>query len=184
MKLIVGLGNPGPKYDKTRHNIGFEALDKIAAESGVTPRAKFNGNILELGVGEEKTILLYPHTYMNNSGTSVRAALDFFKVPCESVLVVCDDFNLPVGTLRFRSGGSAGGQKGLADILRKLGTDEVPRLRIGVGPLPQGRDVSNFVLGKFAPQERAEIDFTLDRTKRAIADWIAHDLTYCMNQYN
>lgn len=182
--MIVGLGNPGPKYEKTRHNVGFEALDRIAADSGVTPRAKFNGNIVELGVGTEKTVLLYPHTYMNNSGTSVRAAFDFFKTPCESVLVVCDDFNLPVGTLRFRGGGSAGGQKGLADILRKLGTDEVPRLRIGIGPLPQGRDVSNFVLGKFAPQERAEIDFTLDRVKNAIADWIAHDLTYCMNQYN
>ena len=137
MKLIVGLGNPGRKYQGTRHNIGFEVVLELAARyQAGSFRRKFNGKVNEVRVGETPALLLLPTTYMNLSGSSVLAARDFYRIPTEEVLVVCDDFNLSLAQLRFRARGSAGGQKGLADILRRLGTQEVSRLRFGVGAPP------------------------------------------------
>jgi peptidyl-tRNA hydrolase, PTH1 family len=143
MKLVVGLGNPGKKYQGTRHNVGFEVLDELARRTQAGgPKSKFSGNLVETRVDEEKLLLLYPHTYMNLSGNSVRPAFDFYKLELPDVLVVCDDFNLPVGKLRLRPQGSSGGQKGLADIVRKLGSEEVPRLRIGIGRPPGRMDAA------------------------------------------
>ena len=117
MKLVVGLGNPGRRYQGTRHNVGYAILAELARRHGITPpKAKFHGEAVEADLGGQKTLLLSPITFMNRSGTSVQEAMSFFKLPNQELLVLCDDLNLPVGKLRFRGGGSSGGQKGLDDI--------------------------------------------------------------------
>ncbi len=121
---------------------------------------------------------------MNLSGTSVLAARDFYKLNNEDLLIVCDDFNLPLGTLRVRPQGSAGGQKGLADVVRRLGTDEVPRLRIGVGPLPPNWNAVDFVLGRFSKEESIEATFAIIRAADAVVDWANLSMQECMNRYN
>lgn len=185
MKLVVGLGNPGKKYEGTRHNVGFEVLGELGRRHQAgPPKSKFNGQLAEVGLGGQKVLLLWPHTYMNNSGNSIRAAFDFYKLALEDVLVVCDDFNLPLAKLRLKGKGTAGGQKGLADAIRKLGSQEVPRLRIGIGEPREGADISAFVLSGFARDDRAEMDLCIQKAATAVEDWVAQGLTYAMNQYN
>jgi len=150
MKIVVGLGNPGREYDGTRHNVGFEVLAMIAQRFDVgRPKAKFKAEVAEVSIKNQKTILLSPLTFMNLSGQSVRAALDFYKLPLNDVLVVCDDINLDVARLRFRPSGSAGGQNGLKNIIQQLGSQDFGRLRVGVGKTPANWNASDFVLGKF-----------------------------------
>jgi peptidyl-tRNA hydrolase, PTH1 family len=185
MKLVVGLGNPGRKYEKTRHNVGFDVLDVVARKfSALTPSAKFEGRLTEVTIGGIKTLLLWPQTFMNLSGTSLGKAKEFYRIPDEDLLVVCDDFNLPLERLRFRAGGSSGGQKGLADIVRRLGNEEFSRLRIGVGPVPTGWDAADFVLGKFSKDEGPRIEMAIDRAAEAVADWVTSGTAVCMNRYN
>jgi PTH1 family peptidyl-tRNA hydrolase len=185
MKLIVGLGNPGAKYKDTRHNVGFEVAARLAKKFGTaSPRAKFQGETVEAGVGGHKALLLTPLTFMNASGGSVLEARDFFKIESDNILVVCDDFALPLAKLRLRGKGSSGGQNGLDDILRRLGTNEIPRLRIGVGPLPLGRDAAGFVLGKFTKDEQPEIAYAIDRAAEAVEVWIREGLPTAMSRYN
>jgi PTH1 family peptidyl-tRNA hydrolase len=184
MKLIVGLGNPGRKYEQTRHNIGFMVASKVASLIGASPsRVRFEGEVAE-GIGQEKLVILCPHTYMNASGKSVRKACDFYKLsPCD-LLVICDDLNLPAGRLRFRALGSAGGQKGLADIIRHLGTDDFPRLRIGIGQPPLGWEASDYVLGKFTKQEQDKIESSTTDAAHAVIQWAAEGIGSAMNRYN
>jgi len=185
MKLVVGLGNPGTQYAGTRHNVGFEVLRALAAKHGVSsPRARFQGETVEANIGGEKVLLLTPLTYMNLSGGSVLAARDFYKIELDDLLIICDDFALPLAKLRFRAKGSSGGQKGLEDVIRRLGTDEFPRLRIGIGSPPPGRDVTGYVLGKFTKEEQPEIDSALTRAVEAAAIWTKTGTQQCMNQYN
>jgi PTH1 family peptidyl-tRNA hydrolase len=185
MKLVVGLGNPGRKYEKTRHNIGFELINELARRHGSgLPKGKFQGEVIDASIGGEKVLLLKPHTYMNLSGNSIQPAMDFFKLELEDLLVVCDDFNLTLASLRFRAKGSAGGQKGLADTIRRLGSQEFTRLRVGIGPLPEHYDVSDFVLSKYSPEDRADIEQTILRAADAVADWIGKGVDFCMNRYN
>jgi PTH1 family peptidyl-tRNA hydrolase len=193
MKLIVGLGNPGHKYEKTRHNVGYAVLDEIERRSGMSVaqrRSAFHGLRADANIGGdgssggEKALLLWPHTYMNRSGLSVAEACHFYKLDHEDLLVVCDDFNLPLGKLRFRPEGSAGGQKGLADIIRSLGTEDVPRLRIGIGPVPERLAGTDFVLGRFAKDEAVEASLSIARAGDAVADWVRRGIDECMNLYN
>lgn len=185
MKLVVGLGNPGRRYVGTRHNIGFEVLAELARAYGTTkPRRRFEGEVVEAAIEGESLLLLCPHTYMNRSGGSVQLARDFYKLENQELLVVCDDFNLTLGRLRFRSGGSAGGQKGLRDIIQRLGTEQFPRLRIGIGPPKENWDVADFVLSKFEKPLRREVQAIVLRAATAVADWSRHGTEYCMNQYN
>jgi PTH1 family peptidyl-tRNA hydrolase len=185
MKLIVGLGNPGRRYVGTRHNIGWEVVAAVARRcGGGYPRARFDGEVVEVVMADEKTLLLCPHTYMNLSGSSVQPARDFHQLQNEDLIVVCDDFNLPLAKLRFRAKGSSGGQKGLDDIIRRLGTDQFPRLRIGIGTPPPQWDVAAYVLSKFADEERKVIDVTIPKAVDALVDWVRHGVDYCMNRYN
>lgn len=185
MKLVVGLGNPGRKYDGTRHNLGFEVLRELARRHGDgKPKQKFDGEIVEARIGDERTLLLCPLTYMNRSGSSVGKAREFYKLDDGDLLIVCDDFNLPLGRLRVRSKGSAGGQKGLADIIRCLGSDQLARLRIGIGPVPEGWDPVDFVLGRFARDEGAVAAETVGRAADAAECWIREGTAACMNRYN
>ena len=200
MKLVAGLGNPGRKYEGTRHNVGFAVVREVARRHG-TGQAKnsFQADVMEAAWGgasdkssggdksggeKQKVLLVLPQTFMNLSGNSVGAARDFYKLANEDLLIVCDDFNIPLGKLRFRTGGSAGGQKGLADVIRRLGTEEVPRLRIGVGPVPANWDPINFVLGKFTAEESSEIAIAVQRAADAVVDWASEGIAVCMNRYN
>jgi len=185
MKLVVGLGNPGRKYEGTRHNVGFLVIAELARKYGQSkPKQAFQGEILEARLDTEKTLLLCPHTLMNLSGGSVLAARDFYKIPAEDLLVVSDDFNLPLAKLRFRSSGSSGGQKGLEDIIRRLGTDEVPRLRIGIGSPVGGREAADFVLGRFTKAELPDMEEAVWRAADAIVVWAREGLAVCMNRFN
>jgi PTH1 family peptidyl-tRNA hydrolase len=185
MKLIVGLGNPGRQYVGTRHNVGFEVINEAVRRWGTSGgRNKFQGDVFEATVENERVLLLMPYTFMNLSGASVLAARDFHKVAGEDLLIVCDDLNLPTGQLRFRANGSSGGQKGMEDIIRRLGTNEVPRLRIGIDRPAAGRDVSGYVLGKFTAAEQTEIDIAIQKAADGVRDWIKLGLTACMNRYN
>ena len=185
MKLIVGLGNPGSRYTGTRHNIGFEVIAELARRHAAgSPREKFQAELAEANIAGEKTLLMCPLTFMNLSGQAVQPARDFYKIENNDLLVVCDDFALPLGKLRIRAQGSAGGQKGLDDIIRRLGTDELPRLRIGIGPLPESWEAANFVLGKFSKEESAEATEMVKRSADAVASWVRDGLAKAMNQYN
>ena len=185
MKLIVGLGNPGAQYKDSRHNVGFEVAAVLAKKyASGTPRAKFQGEIVEAAIAAERVLLLTPLTFMNLSGASVLATRDFYKIEPVDTLVVCDDFNLPLGKLRLRPKGSAGGQKGLEDILRRLGTEELPRLRLGIGPPPPGRDVAGYVLSRFAKDEQPIVADAVKRAAEAAAAWAQQGLEAAMNRYN
>jgi PTH1 family peptidyl-tRNA hydrolase len=185
MKLIVGLGNPGRKYQGSRHNIGFEVVIELAARHQAGKfRRKFKGEISEIRLDETQALLLLPTTYMNLSGSSVLAARDFYQIPTEDLLVVCDDFQLSLAQLRFRSRGSAGGQKGLADILRRLGTQEIPRLRFGVGAPPPQWDVADYVLSKFRDEELDGVVAAVKRAAVGVEEWVQSGIEYCMNHYN
>lgn len=183
-KLVVGLGNPGSKYEGTRHNIGFEAVDRLALAGPDSRFAKkFDGQLAEVEIDFRRVLLLKPETFMNLSGRSVASALRFYKLQPTDVLVLCDDLNLPLGKIRIRKGGSDGGQKGLRDISAQLGTDDYSRLRVGIGD--RGAiDAADFVLSRFRSAERSEIDDALIVATQAVAVWIAQGTDAAMNRFN
>lgn len=185
-ELIVGLGNPGSKYDRTRHNIGFAFIDRLAQhwQISLTSERRFQGEYGEgLGGQGRRVRLLKPHTYMNNSGQSIRAVIDWFKLEPASVLVIYDEMALPVGKLRLRLKGSAGGHNGMRSIISHLGTPEVPRLRIGIGSPPpeRGKDTISFVLGRFAPLENQllpeVLNLGVDAVEMALKKGIEQSMT-------
>jgi len=187
--LVVGLGNPGRQYAGTRHNVGFEVIEILRSRHGLSPgRKAFEGVLTEWrlgGPGEGGRVwLLQPHTFMNLSGRSASQACAFYKVPPADVLVVLDDLALPLGQVRARAQGSAGGHNGLSDVLAALGTDQVPRLRIGIGAPPSVMDPRDYVLGTFCAGERAAIQEGLQRGADAVEDWVRHGIAFVMNRYN
>jgi PTH1 family peptidyl-tRNA hydrolase len=185
MKLVVGLGNPGRRYVGTRHNLGYAVLSELARRYATgRVQEKFQGEVVEADLEGRRALLLSPVTFMNLSGASVLAAVDFYKLPREELLVVCDDLSLPVGRLRMRTRGSSGGQKGLEDIVRRLGTEEVPRLRIGIGSPPEGWEAANYVLGKFGKEELPQIEQAIRDAVEAVVTWARQGIEYCMNRYN
>ena len=192
VKLIVGLGNPGKKYEQTRHNVGFEVMrllarryaDGLESDHGGGGRNKFEGELREIVLAGERTLLLMPHTFMNLSGRSVRQAVDFFKISLGDVLVICDDFHLDLGKLRFRPRGTDGGQKGLANIIQNLASNQFSRLRLGIGPVPERWNPADFVLGKFAREEQGRLDETLLRAADGASLWAGEGIEKAMNQYN
>jgi PTH1 family peptidyl-tRNA hydrolase len=185
VKILVGLGNPGSAYEGTRHNVGFDVLEIIARRSGSPGRrGRFQGETAQVAIRGCPVILLWPLTWMNLSGSCLLAARDFYKTNDADMLVICDDFNLPSGTIRVRPGGSAGGQNGLADILRRLGTTTIPRLRVGIGPVPSAWKPADFVLGRFSRAERDSLGPTLERAADAAEEWVAVGIQAAMNRYN
>jgi len=191
-QLIVGLGNPEPKYDRTRHNIGFNAVDALAQswQISLSENRKFQGIF---GEGNrprgQKIRLLKPLTYMNLSGQSIRAVADWYKIPAESVLVVYDDMDLPIGKIRMRLSGSAGGHNGMKSAIAHLGTDKFPRLRIGIGK-PQNevsqkeKDTSSFVLGKFSSEETQLLENVLKLVREAVELSLHQGVEKSMSLYN
>lgn len=186
-QLIVGLGNPEPKYDKTRHNIGFEAVDALAHRALITwsENRRFQSWLGE-GQGRkgDKLLLLKPLTYMNRSGQAIRAVIDWFKLPPESVLIVYDDMDLPVGRLRMRLSGSAGGHNGMKSAIAHLGTQNFPRLRIGIGKSGTEQNSVSHVLGKFAPNETKVMSEVLQLAVDAIEFSRREGVEKAMSLYN
>lgn len=186
MKLVIGLGNPGPQYDRTRHNIGFDALDRVARRfaPGEIARSKFHGIALDAAIEGERTLLLKPTVYMNRSGLAVADAARFFKLDtAHEILVIVDDTALECGTIRLRPEGSAGGHNGLMDIEEKLGSPTFPRLRIGIdspGQLPQ----REYVLGRFRPDQLDRVEPALTNAVDAVACWATMGITEAMNRFN
>ncbi len=184
MKVVVGLGNPGNKYAGTRHNIGFEVVAYLAQAPGCNKaKSAFHSEIVEWQDSAEKVLLVQPQTFMNLSGRAVRAILDFYKLPTSELLVICDDFNLPLGKVRVRTKGSHGGQNGLRNIQEQLGKDEYPRMRIGVGQPGPGEAI-DFVLSRFKPGERHAVEDCVASAAAGVLTWIRQGIESCMNQVN
>jgi peptidyl-tRNA hydrolase, PTH1 family len=188
MKLIVGLGNPGPSYDQTRHNAGFLVVDRLVrrwADAGTVPKARFSSVAVEAVIGTEKCLLLKPTTFMNLSGRSVAEAVGFYKLdPASDLLVLVDDVSIPTGTLRCRASGSAGGHNGLSDIQRTLGSETYPRLRIGIDACPPMMKLEDYVLGKFSPEQTALLHPALDRAAETVLIFVSKGLAAAMNFAN
>jgi PTH1 family peptidyl-tRNA hydrolase len=184
MKLIAGLGNPGSKYDQTRHNVGFMVVDAFAERFGAkVRRKKFNALIEEVHAEGTRLLLMKPLQYMNRSGHAIVTAAGFYKLTSADVLVVTDDMALDVGRLRMRAKGSAGGHNGLKDIIARLGSDDFARLRVGIGD--SGRmDAADYVLSRFSAEERDGIDAAVQTAVDAICCWLADGIDTAMTRYN
>lgn len=185
MKVVVGLGNPGQKYAGTRHNVGFDVVHRLTAQDpGGVVRNRFEAELCEIVLRDEKLLLVAPQTYMNLSGRAVRAVVDFYKLAVADVLVVCDDLNLEPGRLRLRGSGSAGGQKGLQDIINHLGTQEIARLRIGIGRPPGRMDAASYVLQRINEADRESIDVAVVEAAEAVGRWATEGIQKAMNAVN
>jgi PTH1 family peptidyl-tRNA hydrolase len=185
VKLVVGLGNPGDKYRSTRHNVGFEVIDLLARRHGLTfEAAPADALLARWRRPDEVTLLAKPLTFMNLSGRAAGALVRFYKVPIESVLIVTDDVNLPLGRLRARGSGSEGGHNGLRSIADALGTIDYARLRIGVGRGDMRRDLADHVLARFDAEEAPAVEEAIARAADAVETWIADGLVKMMNTYN
>lgn len=189
MKLIIGLGNPGNEYKWTRHNVGFEAIDKLAYDFNINVnKNKFKAIYGEGIIHGEKVLLIKPLTYMNLSGECVRDFLNFYKdLDISDIMVICDDINLPLGAIRIRKKGSDGGQNGLKNIIYQLGSDNFPRIRIGIGQKPEHFTLANFVLSKFNKDEEVDIVKGITYATEAIEIFIKdrdNGLSNAMNKFN
>src|SRR5215468_9794798 len=182
MRVVVGLGNPGKQYHATRHNVGYAVVDHLAAgPSAGRFQSRFSAQVAELMAGAESVLLVKPETFMNLSGRCVRQLVDFYQLPLEDLLVVCDDVNLPLGRLRVRAKGTHGGHNGLRNIQEHLGTTAYPRLRVGVGAARD--DMVDHVLGTFRPGERAAVEDAVARAVQAVVVWIRDGVEACMNRF-
>jgi peptidyl-tRNA hydrolase, PTH1 family len=185
MKLIVGLGNPGTKYERTRHNIGFEVIDELAKRfSSPLTESKFKGLYTIIRYSSEKVILLKPMTYMNLSGESIRAVVDYYDIDPKHILVIYDDLDLPVGKIRLRQKGSAGGHNGIKSTIAHLGTQNFNRIRIGIDRPTNGMSVPDYVLGKFTKEEWETMGDVIQRCADACEEWMEKPFLQVMNRYN
>ncbi len=184
MRLIVGLGNPGGKYEHTRHNVGFRAIDELARRWRIeVTRNRFSGLSGGGTIRDQKVLLLKPMTYMNLSGRSVREAMTFHKLAPADLLVVLDDMALPLGRLRLRPEGSAGGHNGLTSVIEQTGGEEFARLRIGIEAV-QGSRMVDHVLGSFTTEEQPRMDQAIARAADAVECWLSEGIDGAMNRYN
>ena len=185
MKLVIGLGNPGSEYAGTRHNVGFDVIAELARRHGVgQPQQKYQAEQLDILIHGEKVALVSPLTYMNRSGESVWQFVRFYKPENDQIVVICDDLNLPTGRLRWRPSGSAGGQNGLKDIIGRLGHQDFPRLRVGIGRPTGKKDVTSWVLGRFKPEEKEDVEHAVLRAADSVEYWINHGIEQTMTMFN
>ncbi|WP_091664026.1 aminoacyl-tRNA hydrolase [Alteribacillus iranensis] len=184
MKVIAGLGNPGKKYEKTRHNVGFEAVDQLASHLQASWKQNNNSMIIETRINNEKLILIKPLTYMNLSGEAIRPLLSYYNVDAEDLLVMYDDLDLEPGRLRLRLKGGHGGHNGIRSIIDQIGTKEFKRIRIGVGRPSEGKSVVTHVLGTFPPKERSLVEKAIDLAAEAAGEWLYKPFDEVMNQFN
>ena len=191
MYIIAGLGNPTSKYHGTRHNVGFDAIDKIAEENGISVDVLKHRALCGKGIiAGEKVLLMKPQTFMNNSGEALRAAVDFYKADVENeVIIIYDDISLSEGRLRIRAKGSAGGHNGIKSIIAHLGTEKFKRIRIGIGGKPEHMDLADYVLGRFPAEKRVDVESSLKNASSAYVCsalnlMLGQDIAAAMNRYN
>ncbi len=185
MYIIAGLGNPGSKYENTRHNVGFQVIDILADRMGILVEEKKHKALCGRGaLMGQKVILLKPQTFMNLSGESIRAAADFYKVEPEDILVVYDDVSLEPGQLRIRAKGSAGGHNGMKNIIAHLGTQEFPRVKVGIGEKPKGMDLADYVLSRFSKGEQELMAQAFKEAAEAVAVILGQGMDTAMNHFN
>ncbi|GAA0467219.1 aminoacyl-tRNA hydrolase [Alkalibacillus silvisoli] len=185
MKCIVGLGNPGLRYKKTRHNIGFQVIDHMASLNGWKfKKDKFSAHYIQENWNGEKVLLLKPQTYMNRSGQSVLAAVDYFNIDLDQVLVIYDDLDLPTGKIRLRQKGGHGGHNGIRDIIDQLGTKDFNRIRFGISRPEGGESVTDYVLSKFSKAEQKDITPSISRSMDACEAWCEKPFLQVMNDFN
>ena len=184
--LIAGLGNPGLQYEKTRHNAGFMAADRLAEKYGAQfNKHKFDAVYTDFKIGDNRILIAKPQTYMNNSGSAVTALLNFYKISTDRLIVMFDDITLDIGKLRLRRKGSHGGHNGIKDIIELAGTDEIMRIKIGVGEREnRDYDLKDWVLGKIPAEQKTELDKALDRVALAAEEIITRGIDSAMNKYN
>ena len=186
MRVIIGLGNPGDTYKGTRHNVGFETIDKLSFDFNIKLKnnRRFRAHIGEGRISQTPVLLAKPQTYMNLSGQSVKAILSYYKLPPSEIIVVYDDVSLPVGDIRVREKGSAGGQKGMIDIIAKLGLDEFPRVRIGIGEKPENWDLADYVLSRFPKSEWEAMIQGVTKAGDAVGFILREGTAAAMNEFN
>ena len=186
MRIIIGLGNPGDAYRGTRHNVGFETMDKLSYDFNIKLKnnRRFRAHVGEGRIGQAPVLLVKPQTYMNLSGQSVKAILNYYKLPPSDIVVVYDDVSLPVGDIRVRERGSAGGQKGMIDIIAKLATDEFPRVRIGIGEKPESWDLADYVLSRFPKKEWEAMIEGVTKAGDAVRFILKEGTAAAMNEFN
>lgn len=185
MKCIVGLGNPGKKYDGTRHNIGFAVIDELTERHGIKlDQSKFKGHFAVETLFNEKIVLLKPQTFMNLSGESLRPLMDFYKIVPEDVLVIFDDLDLPVGKIRLRQKGGHGGHNGIRSIIDHLGTKDFKRIRIGVGRPTNSMPIVNYVLSPFTREQLEDVQTTIIKSADACEEWLKKPFSDVMNTFN
>lgn len=182
---MVGLGNPGSRYDGTRHNLGFDVIDRLADKHGISvSRSKFKALYGQGRVGGEAVVLVKPQTYMNLSGEAVQPLAQFFKTPIQRLLIICDEFQLPLGRLRIKPRGSDGGHNGLRSLIAQLGSQDFPRLRLGCGPVPERMDPADFVLGHWAVDERKAAAEMVERGALAVVSFLEKGMDRTMGEFN
>ena len=181
MKMIVGLGNPGKEYEKTRHNVGFMALNYFPGNN--FDQEKYNANYYKTKINDEDVIFIKPLTFMNLSGESVSKFANFYKINPKDILIIQDDLDLPIGTIRLKYKSSSGGHNGIKSIIKEMGTDEIPRLKIGISNDKQ-MCTKDYVLHKFSKEEINEIDKKMPFIKEIIENFIKYDIIECMSRYN
>ena len=185
MYIIVGLGNPGKKYANTRRNLGYITLELLAARFGIKiEKSKFKSLVGEGNIAGQKVLLMKPETYMNNSGEAVRAAMEFYKIEPENLLIVYDDLDIPLGKIRIRSAGSAGTHNGMRSVIRLLGQDGFPRIRIGIGTEKNTGDLVNYVIGGFTKEEVEPLEKACLEAVDAITCYLENGIEIAMNRYN
>lgn len=184
--MIVGLGNPGLEYEKTRHNVGFMAMDALCEKQECEcKKLKYSAYIGDTVIGNKRVLLMKPQTYMNDSGRAVGEAARFYKIAPENILVMYDDISLEPGIIRIRRKGSAGGHNGIKDIIEVLGSDNFPRIKIGVGAKPHpDYDLKDWVLGKFKPEDKDKVKTSLDNTVKAVNEILSRGIDSAMNKYS
>lgn len=183
--LIIGLGNPGKDYEKTRHNVGFDVVEELSERHSVPlNKAKFNAVFGEGRIGSKRVFLVKPTTYMNNSGQAVRQLMDFYKLEPDSLCVVLDDIDIDFSQVRVKRKGSAGTHNGMKSIIYHLGCDEFTRVKLGVGKKHEGEDLAKFVLSRFSQEQRSEIDKCILRAADAVECWLQFGVDRAMNEFN
>ncbi len=185
MWAVIGLGNPGRRYSRTRHNVGFDFIKGIAKSQGVLIRKRrYVSKVGEAGFSATRALLVLPQTYMNASGLAAKALVEQAGISSRHMIVVFDDFDLSLGEIRIRKKGSGGSHKGMGSIIREVGSSDIPRIRIGIGPLPAGADPVEFVLSPFSGGERQELDKTLVRTAQALEMILTEQIDKAMSRFN
>jgi PTH1 family peptidyl-tRNA hydrolase len=185
LNIIIGLGNPGPRYDNTRHNVGFDTIDFISGKYGIKVTKLKHKALIGEGIMEgERVLLAKPQTFMNLSGESVREIMEWYKIPSHHMILVYDDIDLPLGKIRVRAKGSSGTHNGMRSVIYQMQTDEFPRVRIGIGKPVEGWELADYVLGRFSPEDRKIVDESVLNAADAVSLIVKSGIISAMNKYN